>query len=249
MALLLVASLGPGAEAGAAVLAPATPPSSVPVGEKIPSEDPIIKDFHSMGLVDGHADIFRCACPVRDLAKKMATTQPSRKTFEKAVARMQHLHELGIRTIISFQDPLGGDEAKSAEVANAVVLERQAARAAGIDYVAMPIANSGPHSLQTMSDAAVLGWLSRVSDAIFTAADRGGVVYHCSSGHDRTGIVSAYLRIKYQHWPVEQAIAEMRRLGHNWPKFSDNGGISSWHERHLRDIAEMLTATTQASIK
>ncbi len=54
--------------------------------------------------------------------------------------------------------------------------------------------------------------------------------------------MTAYIRIKYQHWPVEQAVDEMRRYGHNWVKYSADGGISSWHEDHLRAIAEMLKA-------
>jgi protein-tyrosine phosphatase family protein len=67
------------------------------------------------------------------------------------------------------------------------------------------------------------------------------VLFHCSAGHDRTGIVAAYMRLKYQHWPVDQAIDEMRRYGHNWPKFSHDGGTSSWHEEHLRAIDKLLS--------
>ncbi len=60
------------------------------------------------------------------------------------------------------------------------------------------------------------------------------------AGHDRTGIVAAYIRLKYEKWPLDQAIEEMRRLGHNWVKYSANGGESSWHEGHLKAISEML---------
>ena len=51
--------------------------------------------------------------------------------------------------------------------------------------------------------------------------------------------------MKYQHWPVDQAIDEMRRLGHNWPKFSHNNGDSSWHEDHVRGIDKLLTTSSQ----
>jgi protein-tyrosine phosphatase len=71
-------------------------------------------------------------------------------------------------------------------------------------------------------------------------AESGGVLFHYSAGHDRTGIVAAYIRMKYQHWPVDEAIAEMRRYGHNWPKYSSDGDQSSWHEAHLRAISEDL---------
>lgn len=37
---------------------------------------------------------------------------------------------------------------------------------------------------------------------------------HCFSGEHRTGIVWAVLRMEYDRWTAEQAIAEMRRLGY-----------------------------------
>jgi protein-tyrosine phosphatase len=120
------------------------------------------------------------------------------------------------------------------------VLEKSAAEKVGITYVPYPMNNGGPDSLATMSDRQVMQWCDAVTTEIFKDANQGGVIFHCSAGHDRTGIVAAYIRIKYQHWPVEQAIAEMRRLGHNWVRYSNNGGIFSWHEQHLRAIAAML---------
>jgi protein-tyrosine phosphatase family protein len=220
----------------------AKPPATQPVvtvGEKIPSEDPVLVDFHSLGLINGHVNIFRCSCPVRDLGREMDSTQPSAAILAEARQRMQRLYDLGIRTDISFQSETAGDDHSKA-VINSIALEKIAAAQVGLQYVAFPMANSGKNSLQDMSDQAVLDWLNEVSAAIFKSADSGGVVFHCSAGHDRAGIVAAFLRIKYEHWPVQQAIDEMRRLGHNWPKFSANGGISSWHEDHLRAIAIML---------
>jgi hypothetical protein len=160
---------------------------------------------------------------------------------------MRRLYGLGIRTIISLEDPdrpnEGGDPpnpAKAAALKRRVSLERMEAEQAGIRFVAMPMANAGPGSLQEMSDAQVVDLLNRVSDEVFKDAKTGGVVFHCSAGHDRTGIVAAFIRIKYEHWPADQAIDEMRRYGHNWLKFSNNGGISSWHEDHLRAMATLL---------
>jgi protein-tyrosine phosphatase len=154
---------------------------------------------------------------------------------------MQHLYDLGIRTVISFQNPSEtGDEGKVREVQAAVALEKSAAEKVGITYVPYPMNNGGPDSLATMSDRQVMQWCDAVTTEIFKDANQGGVIFHCSAGHDRTGVVAAYIRIKYEDWPVEQAIAEMRRLGHNWVRYSNNGGISSWHEQHLRAIAAML---------
>jgi len=230
------------AQAAKAATNPATR-ADQPVGEKVPSEDATIKNLHSLGLINGQLNIFRSACPVRDLAKQMTTTQPTDDQFKEAKTRLQHLHDLGVRTIISFQDPsLDAEEGKDLSTKHAVALERSAAEAVGIKYVSHPMSNAGPHSLQTMTDQEVVNWIDPISVEIFDAAKAGGVLFHCSAGHDRAGIVAAYLRLKYQHWPVEQAIDEMRRLGHNWPKYSDNGGTSSWHEAHLRAIAAILEA-------
>jgi len=223
--------------------APSTRPVTV-VGEEFSSEDPIVKNFHSMGIVDGRDAIYRSASPVRDLAREMTTTRPTTGELAEATSRMRHLYARGIRTIVCLQDP----RQKSEELGS-VDLERTAATAAGIRFVNDPMDNSGPHSLETMSDAQVMTLLNKVTSDILKYSAAGGVVYHCTAGHDRAGIVSAFIRMKYQHWPVQEAINEMREMGHNWPKFSNNGGISSWHEQHLRAIAKMLTEepTTRAA--
>jgi hypothetical protein len=224
----------------------ATMPSGATVGEKAPSEDAVLRDFHSLGVVDGRSNIFRCASPLHDLEILASTTRPDDLQF--ALARMQRIYGMGIRTIICLEDPdrPEGDDGqtdstKAAALKRRVALERMAAAQADIRWVLIPMANRGRHSLQDMSDAQVYDWLTHVSDEVLTDARSGGVMFHCSGGHDRTGIVAAFIRIKYEGWSVDQAIDEMRRYGHNWPKFSSNGGVSSWHEDHLRAIAKMLT--------
>ena len=218
----------------------ASQPSVAAVGERVPSEDPQIKDFHSLGLIDGRVDIFRCSSPVHDL-----------HTIEDAVQKDQHLHDLGIRTVVSLEDPGvaddHGDTAKLKQTKQRFELETEAAAQTGIKFINYPMNNSGPNSFETMTDEQVRDWLEMVSGDILRRAKAGGVVFHCSAGHDRTGMVAAYIRIKYEHWPVDQAIDEMRRYGHNWKKYSKNGGVSSWQEDHLRAIARMLAleASTQ----
>jgi protein-tyrosine phosphatase len=217
------------------------------VGERVPSEDSILKDFHSLGLLDGRVDIFRCASPVRDLGTLTATTRQCEAQISAAKARIGRLHYLGIRTIVCLEDPENSETdndaaglAKAKQLKARLTIERAAAIEGGIDFIMMPMANSGPHSLENMSDVEVLNWLEQVTDEILKDAKTGGVIFHCSAGHDRTGMVAAFIRMKYEHWPVDQAIDEMRRYGHNWVKYSKNGGISSWHEDHLRAIAQML---------
>jgi Tyrosine phosphatase family len=231
---------------------PTTAKTAAPVasaGEKVPSEDSVIKDLHSLGLINGYTNIFRSASPVRDLVDSSGAVAQNAK--DEARARLQHLHDLGIRTIISFETPdepesQDGttDQSKAKRIQACVKLEKNAAAEVGIDYVSDPISNSGKNSLEDMSDDAVYKLLNSVSGEIFQHAKLGGVLFHCSAGHDRTGIVAAYMRMKYQHWPVDQAIDEMRRNGHNWPKFSHDGGACSWHEEHLRAIDKLLSDQT-----
>ncbi len=228
--------------------APATRPSDV--GEQVPSEDPAVRDLHSMGLIDGRVDLFRSACPVRDLAKGMATTRPSAAVLAAAVGRMRHLHDdLGVRTDFSFQAPgTAGDEGKPDAQAASVALERAACDAVGIRFVSRPVANAGPGSLQTMTDEQAMAVIDPIAAEIRRAGAGGGVLFHCSAGHDRTGLVAAWLRVTAQGWPAEAADAEMRRLGHNWPRYSDDGGATSWHERRLRGMAALRRpATTPAA--
>jgi protein tyrosine/serine phosphatase len=233
--------------------APATMPSAASAlaatpGEKVPSEDPQVRDFHSLGLIDGRVDIFRCASPVHDI-----------HSAEQAQAVFHHLHDLGIVTVVSLEDPnraeRPGDRAIDQSPQNAsrqrVELEQQAAAATGIIFVNHPMNNTGPNSFETMTDEQVRDWLEMVTADVMERAKSGGVVFHCSAGHDRTGMVAAYIRIKYEHWSADQAIAEMRRYGHNWAKFSNNGGVSSWQEDHLRAIAKIMTeeSTTAPSAR
>jgi len=214
---------------------PATP------GEQAPSEDPLIPDFHSLGLINGKTNIFRCACPVRDIAKLPDAGPGNAESLAAATARMKHLYDLGIRTVFSFED--GNDEEginSGKPQRPSIALEKAAAAAVGITYINRPMANKGPNSMETMSDADVLKWVDPVAAEILKYADTAPVAIHCSAGHDRTGVVTAYIRMKVQHWSVDAAIAEMRRDGHNWPKYSNNNGVSSWHEDHLRAIAAVL---------
>ena len=131
----------------------------------------------------------------------------------------------------------------SSAVGRSVAVELEAAQKAGLVFVSKPMANAGPNSLQTLPDGEVKLWLEDVAGAILAASAEGAVDFHCAEGHDRTGLVAAYIRVKYDGWKVDDAIDEMRQMGHDWKAFSKNGGTSSWHEDHLRKIAAALGGT------
>jgi protein tyrosine phosphatase (PTP) superfamily phosphohydrolase (DUF442 family) len=201
-----------------AIAVPTAPPTP---GEKVASQDPQIRDFHAVPLGIPGLRLFRSGSPVHDLKGRPLDAE-SQALADKAVA---HLRDLGIRTIVSLEDPQeGGGKTQ-------VLLERKAAQEVGITFLSEPMDNA---RLKDMAPEAVLAWLKAVERDVRASADRGAVLVHCAAGHDRTGIAMAYLRITVDGWTAERAIQEMRDLGHNWPKFSSDGGLTSWHEAFLR---------------
>lgn len=209
---------------------------------KVPSENAVIKNLHWMGLINGQTNIFRCACPVMDVAEQMKSAKPTEEDLKLARERMQHLRDLGVRTVISFQhqDPPKENETNVEHIA--VALEQIAAKEVGLAYVAYPMSNKGKNSFEDMSDDAMIKLLDPISEDIFKFAKTGGVAFHCKSGKDRTGMMAGYLRLKYQHWTADEAIAEMRSYGHAWNKFAKDSATNSWHENHLRAIAKILNS-------
>ncbi len=155
---------------------PTTQPSPQKVGERVPSEDPILRDFHSLGLIDGRVDIFRCASPVRELGTP--TTMPSDADHQSAIAqtRIHHLYDLGIRTIICLEDPNHADGSDAADVQKSlqlktrIALEKSTAESNGISFIDHPMNNAGPNSLEYMTDAQVQAWLDLVSADILQRA-------------------------------------------------------------------------------
>jgi protein-tyrosine phosphatase len=210
------------------------------VPSKAGSEDPLLRNLHWMGPINGYTNIFRCACPTMDVAEQMKSATPTEADLKMARERMQRLRDLGVRTVISFQHQ-PAPQLNDTNVEHwAVALEKTAAKEVGLTYVAHPMSNRGTNSFESMSANEVIQLLDPISNDIFKFAQTGGVAFHCKAGKDRTGLMAGYLRIKYQHWTADQAIEEMRRCGHGWTKFTKDGATNSWHELHLRAIAKML---------
>jgi len=198
-------------------------------GEKIASEDTRLPNFHAIDLGSTGIKLFRSASPVRTLIKGRAVASDDPEAVKQAVQQLNYIKALGINTIVSLEDPI--DDEKAGQKSPSVELERNAAQAAGIAFHSHPMRNA---RFKDMSPGATLEWLRGVEADINASSRLGGVLFHCAAGHDRTGLVAAYLRITADLWPVDRAIAEMRALGHNWVKYSSNGGSSSWHEEFLK---------------
>lgn len=212
----------------------------LPVAFAADSEDALIKNLHWLGPINGQTNIFRCASPTMGVAEQMKSTKPTEEDLKLAHERMQYLRDLGIRTVISFQHQTPPKEVETNAERRAVALEKTAAKEVGLTYLAYPMSNKGTNSFEDMSTEAVIKLLDPISEEIMELAATGGVAFHCKAGKDRTGLMAGYLRLKYQHWTADEAIAEMRRYGHAWNKFAKDGTTNSWHEVHLRAIAATL---------
>jgi len=185
--------------------------------------------FHAVDLGTTGIKLYRSASPVRALVKGRTVAPNDPETVKQAGQALSYIKAHGITTIVSLEDPI--DEAKDGKQSVSVELERSAAQSAGIAFHSHPMRNA---RFKDMAPKAILDWLKDVDADINASTPKGGVLIHCAAGHDRTGLVAAYLRITVDHWPVDKAIAEMRALGHNWVKYSSNGGASSWHEDFLK---------------
>jgi protein-tyrosine phosphatase len=208
------------------------------------SEDPAVGNFHSLGEIAGRSNIYRCANPVGPITERLKGQPPTDADRQEARERMQHLYDRGIRSVISLQNQNPPTEkAKNAEY-DEVMLEKAAAAEVGIAFIPYSMANRGKVSLQYQSSAEVAKIVEAIGNDIVKQSEKGGVIFHCKSGKDRTGLVAGYLRIKYQNWTLEDALVEMRARGHVWKKFLKPGAEYSWHEEHLRAIAAQVSPAT-----
>ena len=119
-------------QASLALAATTMPGGETSVDKAPPSEDPVLRNFHTMGLVDGHNDIFRCASPLHEADKSSSTTTRP-VDMQVALGRMQRVYGLGIRTIICLEndrwdnDDGTTDPAKTAATKQRVEMEQTVA--------------------------------------------------------------------------------------------------------------------------
>lgn len=100
---------------------------------------------------------------------------------------------LGIRTVLDLR-------LRTEEEAEAA---REAARAAGLEYVSVPMDDHGEVSLAELEAA-----LGVVEDGA-----RQPVLVHCEGGRHRTGAVVAVYRMWREGWALDRAYEEAREFG------------------------------------
>jgi len=96
------------------------------------------------------------------------------------------LAALGVKTIIDLTD-------------NSMSYEKPAVEAAGLRYVNIPMVDKSYPSMDQINQ-----FLKLVDDPA-----TGKFFVHCAGGRHRTGVVGAVYRFNYDHWNLDQALAEM----------------------------------------
>ena len=106
------------------------------------------------------------------------------------------LEDLGVKTILSLES----DGRRS----SAIRQEEQLAADHGITFLRVPMHETHKPTLEQINAAL----------ALVTDTDNQPILVHCYHGQDRTGIVAAAYRIRYQDWSIADATAELKELGH-----------------------------------
>jgi protein tyrosine phosphatase (PTP) superfamily phosphohydrolase (DUF442 family) len=107
------------------------------------------------------------------------------------------LRDYGIRDVLTLEDYLGNQQAAADEEKMALDV--------GMEFSWLPMDGLAKPSIGQLDQA-----LAYIADPAHQP-----VLVHCLHGSDRTGMVIAAYRIKYQLWPVDQARHEMYQYGHS----------------------------------
>ncbi len=173
------------------------------------------------------------ALPVMALAASAPSGVPNFQKVDDHVYRgaqpteqgFKNLAKLGIKTIIDLRESGGRSLA-----------EEKVVRAAGMEYVAVPM--KGMETPSTEKVARVLALLEDTS--------AGPVFVHCKRGADRTGAVLACYRINHDHWNNDRALSEAKSLGMSIFQFAIQRYIRAFQPQMVNIGAGVVNAAAQA---
>jgi protein tyrosine phosphatase (PTP) superfamily phosphohydrolase (DUF442 family) len=111
---------------------------------------------------------------------------------------VNYLASIGVKTIINLERGWFSENPLT------VQKERRLAKKAGLQFIHIPL---HPFFKPGRKD------IDRILLTVINT-DNHPVFVHCRKGSDRTGIVVAALRIKYQRWTINRAYEEMKSFGY-----------------------------------
>jgi len=149
---------------------------------------------------------------------------------------LQYLKSIGIKNIINLQ---GGDLnsryakiipwAEPGEMPEVIAGEREAATTSGIGYLHSPLNSLEPVTID--EDKAINEVLEFMHDK-----NNQPVFIHCEHGADRTGLLVALYRVKYEKVDVETAREEWIRNGHNRLHQIFTGDLDEYYYEKVKEF-------------
>jgi len=127
--------------------------------------------------------------------------QPKKKDGIKKLA------DLGIKTIVNLRGE--SDETKA---------EESEAKSLGMQFFNIPMSSAGRPTEEQVK---------RIFE-IVESKENGPVFIHCRRGSDRTGVIVAIFRIKFDGWTDDQALAEAKRYGMGFIQFAKRDYIKDY---------------------
>jgi protein tyrosine/serine phosphatase len=155
-------------------------------------------------------------------------------------AGLSHLHDYGVKTDIDLQggdlnlsDPLLVNFMKwwePGETEKAIAQEKQNAESAHLNFVNLPLSSLIP--VTEVEDLLV-------DQVIDLMADKSAqpVFVHCEHGWDRTGLVVALYRVKFEGWSADDAHAEWVANGHSGVGAYFTGNLDKYFYKKVAKIA------------
>jgi protein tyrosine/serine phosphatase len=119
----------------------------------------------------------------------------------------------GLKTILSLRD----------STENMDWEEREAGRL-GIDFINIAMDTAQEQPVEKIKECL----------DIITDKERQPIFVHCHGGKDRTGLIFAAYRMKYDRWGIEDAYKEMLAYGYNENYYKLNESLRRWYD-YLRD--------------
>jgi len=163
------------------------------------------------------AAVFGLGCGLTGLARAAATNTAqtvSRKPIMVRVITNFHMVTPGILRGAQPNDQALGYLKSIASVktvlnlrneTNLVAHEKQVVESLGMTYISIPMIGTNAQDPGAI-DAAL---------AVLTSQGLQPVFIHCMAGKDRTGLVLAAYRVRYEHWLLDDAIQEMLLYGYD----------------------------------
>lgn len=118
------------------------------------------------------------------------------------------IRQYGIRTVVNVRDDCPEPVLEEDYFTSATIAERQLCEELGVRYVFLPPDLVNRQHVDRARPKAIDQFLALMDDPA-----NQPVLLHCKAGLHRTGCLAAVYRMEYNHWPMEQALIELKNHG------------------------------------